>query len=188
MYMNDVFTVPTSTFESRCAGPSSDGAAAGGNCRVDLDEVGLLRVAWGRRVACRTAAMSRKTDVAQTIKADRRMELSSCRFMHRARNPSSTTRPPPLAALLWRVALVDAALPGMLPVLNEECVRQAVRSGLGIKAEINLYSVFDRKNYFYADLPQGYQISQLYHPIVGEELTIDLEEGKAAPWDRADPP
>ena len=78
------------------------------------------------------------------------------------------------------VALVDAALPGMLPVLNEECVRQAVRSGLGIKAEINLYSVFDRKNYFYADLPQGYQISQLYHPIVGEgELTIDLEDGES---------
>ena len=78
------------------------------------------------------------------------------------------------------VALVDAALPGMLPVLNEECVRQAVRSGLGIKAEINLYSVFDRKNYFYADLPQGYQISQLYHPIVGEgELTIDMEDGES---------
>ena len=80
----------------------------------------------------------------------------------------------------YNVALVDAALPGMLPVLNEECVRQAVRSGLGIKAEINLYSVFDRKNYFYADLPQGYQISQLYHPIVGEgELTIDLEDGES---------
>ena len=78
------------------------------------------------------------------------------------------------------VALVDAALPGMLPVLNEECVRQAVRSGLGIKAAINLYSVFDRKNYFYADLPQGYQISQLYHPIVGEgELTIDLDDGES---------
>ncbi|MGB1147315.1 MAG: Asp-tRNA(Asn)/Glu-tRNA(Gln) amidotransferase subunit GatB [Alphaproteobacteria bacterium] len=78
------------------------------------------------------------------------------------------------------VALVDAALPGMLPVLNEECVRQAVRSGLGIKAAINLYSVFDRKNYFYADLPQGYQISQLYHPIVGEgELTIDMDDGES---------
>ena len=65
------------------------------------------------------------------------------------------------------VSLVDAAMPGMLPVINEACVRQAVKTGLGIKAEINLYSVFDRKNYFYADLPQGYQISQFKHPIVG---------------------
>jgi len=77
------------------------------------------------------------------------------------------------------VSLVDAAMPGMLPVLNEECVKQAVRTGLGIKAAINLYSVFDRKNYFYADLPQGYQISQLYHPIVGEGTVIlDLEGGE----------
>ena len=77
------------------------------------------------------------------------------------------------------VSLVDAAMPGMLPVLNEECVAQAVRTGLGIKAAINLYSVFDRKNYFYADLPQGYQISQLYHPIVGEGTVIlDLEGGE----------
>lgn len=76
------------------------------------------------------------------------------------------------------VSLVDAAMPGMLPVLNEECVRQAVRTGLGLKAEINRYSVFDRKNYFYADLPQGYQISQLYHPIVGEgTLSIELSDG-----------
>ena len=77
------------------------------------------------------------------------------------------------------VSLVDAAMPGMLPVLNEECVKQAVRTGLGIKAAINLYSVFDRKNYFYANLPQGYQISQLYHPIVGEGTVIlDLEGGE----------
>ncbi|MGB0785296.1 MAG: Asp-tRNA(Asn)/Glu-tRNA(Gln) amidotransferase subunit GatB [Alphaproteobacteria bacterium] len=76
------------------------------------------------------------------------------------------------------VSLIDAAMPGMLPVLNEECVRQAVRTGLGLKAQINKYSVFDRKNYFYADLPQGYQISQLYHPIVGEgSLTIELADG-----------
>ena len=82
------------------------------------------------------------------------------------------------AAPNHNVSLVDAAMPGMLPVLNEECVRQAVRTGLGLKAEINRYSVFDRKNYFYADLPQGYQISQLYHPIVGEgALTIEREDG-----------
>src|SRR6266700_1777529 len=66
------------------------------------------------------------------------------------------------------VSLVDAAMPGMLPVINEECVRQAVRTGLGLKASINLKSVFDRKNYFYPDLPQGYQISQYKSPIVGE--------------------
>ena len=66
------------------------------------------------------------------------------------------------------VSLVDAAMPGMLPVINEECVRQAVRTGLGLKAQINLKSVFDRKNYFYPDLPQGYQISQYKSPIVGE--------------------
>jgi aspartyl-tRNA(Asn)/glutamyl-tRNA(Gln) amidotransferase subunit B len=66
------------------------------------------------------------------------------------------------------VSLVDAAMPGMLPVINEECVRQAIRSGLGLKAQINLKSVFDRKNYFYPDLPQGYQISQYKQPIVGE--------------------
>ncbi|MCP1197856.1 Asp-tRNA(Asn)/Glu-tRNA(Gln) amidotransferase subunit GatB [Notoacmeibacter sp. MSK16QG-6] len=66
------------------------------------------------------------------------------------------------------VSLVDAAMPGMLPVINEECVRQAVRTGLGLKAQINKRSVFDRKNYFYPDLPQGYQISQFAHPIVGE--------------------
>ena len=78
------------------------------------------------------------------------------------------------------VALVDAALPGMLPVINEFCVEQAVRTGLGLKAEINLYSRFDRKNYFYPDLPQGYQISQLYHPIVGEgEVLVDMEPGVA---------
>ena len=67
-----------------------------------------------------------------------------------------------------QVSLVDAAMPGMLPVPNRECIRQAVRTGMAIEAEINKYSRFDRKNYFYADLPQGYQISQLYHPIVGE--------------------
>src|SRR5512136_2697827 len=66
------------------------------------------------------------------------------------------------------VSLVDAAMPGMLPVINEECVRQAIRTGLGLEAKINLRSVFDRKNYFYPDLPQGYQISQYKSPIVGE--------------------
>ena len=66
------------------------------------------------------------------------------------------------------VSLVDAAMPGMLPVINAECVRQAVRTGLGLKARINLKSVFERKNYFYPDLPQGYQISQSKSPIVGE--------------------
>ncbi|WP_448952255.1 Asp-tRNA(Asn)/Glu-tRNA(Gln) amidotransferase subunit GatB [Labrys neptuniae] len=70
------------------------------------------------------------------------------------------------------VSLVDAAMPGMLPVINEECVRQAIRTGLGLKAEINLKSVFDRKNYFYPDLPQGYQISQYKQPIVGEGTVI----------------
>jgi aspartyl-tRNA(Asn)/glutamyl-tRNA(Gln) amidotransferase subunit B len=67
-----------------------------------------------------------------------------------------------------QVSLVDAAMPGMLPVLNRECIRQAVRTGMAIGAAINKYSRFDRKNYFYADLPQGYQISQLFHPVVGE--------------------
>jgi len=78
------------------------------------------------------------------------------------------------------VAFVDAAMPGMLPVINEFCVEQAVRTGLGLKAEINLVSAFDRKNYFYPDLPQGYQISQLYHPIVGEgEVIVDMGPGVA---------
>ena len=82
------------------------------------------------------------------------------------------------AAPNHHVALVDAAMPGMLPVLNGECVRQAVRTGLGLQAKINLYSAFDRKNYFYADLPQGYQISQLYYPIVGEgAVAINLDDG-----------
>ncbi len=77
------------------------------------------------------------------------------------------------------VALVDAAMPGMLPVINAECVRQAVRTGLGLKAKINLKSVFDRKNYFYPDLPQGYQISQYKQPIVGEgEVTVDMPGGE----------
>jgi len=76
------------------------------------------------------------------------------------------------------VSLVDAAMPGMLPVINEECVRQAIRTGLGLKAKVNLQSVFDRKNYFYPDLPQGYQISQYKSPIVGEgAVTVDLEGG-----------
>ena len=71
-----------------------------------------------------------------------------------------------------QVSLVDAAMPGMLPVINEECVAQAVRTGLGLNAQINLRSVFDRKNYFYPDLPQGYQISQFKQPIVGEGKII----------------
>src|SRR3984893_13361706 len=79
------------------------------------------------------------------------------------------------------VALVDAAMPGMLPVINAACVKQAVRTGLGLNAKINLKSVFDRKNYFYPDLPQGYQISQYKSPIVGEgEVTRELEGGRTA--------
>ncbi|MEM9146681.1 MAG: Asp-tRNA(Asn)/Glu-tRNA(Gln) amidotransferase subunit GatB [Pseudomonadota bacterium] len=79
-----------------------------------------------------------------------------------------------------QVSLVDAAMPGMLPVINQGCVAQAVRTGLGLKAAINLRSVFDRKNYFYPDLPQGYQISQFKHPIVGEgEVIVDMEPGVA---------
>ena len=78
------------------------------------------------------------------------------------------------------VSFVDAAMPGMLPVINEYCVEQAVRTGLGLRAEINLRSAFDRKNYFYPDLPQGYQISQLYHPLVGEgEVLVEMGEGVA---------
>jgi aspartyl-tRNA(Asn)/glutamyl-tRNA(Gln) amidotransferase subunit B len=78
------------------------------------------------------------------------------------------------------VSFVDAAMPGMLPVINEFCVEQAVRTGLGLKARINLTSAFDRKNYFYPDLPQGYQISQLYHPIVGEgEVIVEMAPGVA---------
>ncbi len=78
------------------------------------------------------------------------------------------------------VAFVDAGMPGMLPVINDYCVAQAVRTGLGLKAEIHLTSAFDRKNYFYPDLPQGYQISQLYHPIVGEgEVLVELGDGTA---------
>lgn len=81
-----------------------------------------------------------------------------------------------------QVSLIDAAMPGMLPVPNQECIRQAVRTGMAINAQINKYSRFDRKNYFYADLPQGYQISQLYHPIVGEgELLIDADEKAGIP-------
>jgi len=77
------------------------------------------------------------------------------------------------------VSLVDAAMPGMLPVINEECVRQAIRTGLGLQAQINLKSVFDRKNYFYPDLPQGYQISQYKQPVVGEgEVVVDLADGE----------
>lgn len=79
-----------------------------------------------------------------------------------------------------QVSLVDAAMPGMLPVINEVCVKQAIRTGLGIHAQINCWSRFDRKNYFYPDLPQGYQISQLYHPIVGEGyVDITLEDGSS---------
>ena len=78
------------------------------------------------------------------------------------------------------VSFVDAAMPGMLPVINDFCVEQAVRTGLGLNAQINLWSAFDRKNYFYPDLPQGYQISQLYHPLVGEgEILVDMEPGIA---------
>jgi aspartyl-tRNA(Asn)/glutamyl-tRNA(Gln) amidotransferase subunit B len=76
------------------------------------------------------------------------------------------------------VSLVDAAMPGMLPVINERCIKQAVRTGLGLKARINLKSVFDRKNYFYPDLPQGYQISQYKSPVVGEgEVVVDMPDG-----------
>ncbi|MEZ5709623.1 MAG: Asp-tRNA(Asn)/Glu-tRNA(Gln) amidotransferase subunit GatB [Blastomonas sp.] len=76
-----------------------------------------------------------------------------------------------------QVSLVDAAMPGMLPVPNRECIRQAVRTGMALNAQINKWSRFDRKNYFYADLPQGYQISQLYHPIVGEGVVdVSLDE------------
>ncbi len=76
-----------------------------------------------------------------------------------------------------QVSLVDAAMPGMLPVVNRECVRQAVRTGMAVGAQINKWSRFDRKNYFYADLPQGYQISQLYHPIVGEgSIDVTMNE------------
>ncbi|MBV7264934.1 Asp-tRNA(Asn)/Glu-tRNA(Gln) amidotransferase subunit GatB [Erythrobacter ani] len=84
-----------------------------------------------------------------------------------------------------QVSLVDAAMPGMLPVPNAECVRQAVRTGMAIEAEIHKWSRFDRKNYFYADLPQGYQISQLYHPIVGEgQLLIEADEKGGIPEDK----
>src|SRR5450432_2885167 len=79
------------------------------------------------------------------------------------------------------VSLVDAAMPGMLPVINTECVRQAVRTGLGLNAKINFKSVFDRKNYFYPDSPQGYQISQYKSPIVGEgAVVVELADGESA--------
>ncbi|HWC62807.1 MAG TPA: Asp-tRNA(Asn)/Glu-tRNA(Gln) amidotransferase subunit GatB, partial [Rhizomicrobium sp.] len=79
-----------------------------------------------------------------------------------------------------QVSYVDAGMPGMLPVINGKCVEQAVRTGLGLKAKINLRSIFDRKNYFYPDLPQGYQISQYKNPIVGEgEVFIDLKDGSS---------
>lgn len=78
-----------------------------------------------------------------------------------------------------QVSLVDAGFPGMLPVLNKECVAQAIRTGLGLRAQVNKYSRFDRKNYFYADLPTGYQISQFEHPIIGEgKVEIELSEGE----------
>src|SRR6201747_1572296 len=79
-----------------------------------------------------------------------------------------------------QVSFIDAGFPGMLPVINEKCVEQAVRTGLGLKAQINLRSIFDRKNYFYPDLPQGYQISQYKDPIVGEgEVVVELADGEA---------
>src|SRR5262252_9663460 len=79
-----------------------------------------------------------------------------------------------------QVSLVDAAMPGMLPVINRFAVEQAVKTGLGLKAKINLESVFDRKNYFYPDLPPGYQISQYKQPVVGEgEVALDLPDGVA---------
>jgi aspartyl-tRNA(Asn)/glutamyl-tRNA(Gln) amidotransferase subunit B len=82
------------------------------------------------------------------------------------------------AAPNTQVSFVDAAMPGMLPVINGECVAQAVRTGLGLNAQINLHSRFDRKNYFYADLPQGYQISQFEYPIVGAgQVDIELADG-----------
>ena len=78
-----------------------------------------------------------------------------------------------------QVSLVDAALPGMLPVINEYCVKQAIKTGIGLKAKVNKRSVFDRKNYFYADLPQGYQISQFKDPIVGEgKVILDMPDGQ----------
>ncbi|MGB0632094.1 MAG: Asp-tRNA(Asn)/Glu-tRNA(Gln) amidotransferase subunit GatB, partial [Alphaproteobacteria bacterium] len=84
------------------------------------------------------------------------------------------------AAPNTQVSLVDAAMPGMLPVINEKAVEQAVRTGLGLNAEIHLKSIFDRKNYFYPDLPQGYQISQYLDPVVGKgEIEIDLEDGSS---------
>ena len=84
-----------------------------------------------------------------------------------------------------QVSLIDAAMPGMLPVPNRECIRQAVRTGMAIDAAINKWSRFDRKNYFYADLPQGYQISQLYHPLVGEgKLLIEADEKAGIPEDK----
>ena len=84
------------------------------------------------------------------------------------------------AAPNTQVSLVDAAMPGMLPVINEKAVEQAVRTGLGLNAQINLKSIFDRKNYFYPDLPQGYQISQSLDPVVGQgEIEIDLEDGSS---------
>ena len=84
-----------------------------------------------------------------------------------------------------QVSLIDAAMPGMLPVPNKECIRQAVRTGMAIEAQINAWSRFDRKNYFYADLPQGYQISQLYHPLVGEgQLMIEADEKADIPEDK----
>src|ERR1700678_3087593 len=79
-----------------------------------------------------------------------------------------------------QVSLVDAAMPGMLPVINRRCVEQAVRTGLGLNAKINLWSRFDRKNYFYPDLPQGYQISQYKDPVVGEGvLEVDRDDGSS---------
>jgi len=78
-----------------------------------------------------------------------------------------------------QVSLVDAAFPGMLPVINEFCIKQAIKTGIGLKAKINNKSVFDRKNYFYADLPQGYQISQYKYPIVGEgKVILDMPYGQ----------
>ncbi len=78
-----------------------------------------------------------------------------------------------------QVSLIDAAMPGMLPVINDFCVEQAVKTGLGLGAQINLHSVFERKNYFYADLPQGYQITQFLHPVVGEGIvTLDMADGE----------
>ena len=150
----------------------------------ELDEQGVLNAGLAIEERAGFTASSRRSGGERLSHQGRNRAIgrswSASRSMRRSSpRPSCSPAPPPRSAPSpnTQVSLVDAAMPGMLPVPNRECIRQAVRTGMALDAVINRWSRFDRKNYFYADLPQGYQISQLYHPLVGPgEVEILLDE------------